>query len=76
LLPKQVIRRELGAYYSWDERTWIWGCGGLTGIGGHHGQLDHSRTLRVPREKLPPGLEDFAAEHGLTWWLDREYGPL
>lgn len=37
--------------------------------------LDHARTLRIPREGLPGALEEFAAEHGLGWWLDREYGP-
>jgi len=78
LLPAQLIRRELGksSRLVWDPRVWVWGCGGPTGCSGHHGALDTARTLRVPREKLPPGLEEFAAEHGLGWWLDRTYGPL
>jgi hypothetical protein len=38
--------------------------------------LDASRSLRVPRYRLPPGLEEFCSELGLGWWLDREYGPL
>jgi hypothetical protein len=59
----------------WDERIWVLGCGGPTGIGGHHGMLDQSRKLRIAREVLPPELEEFAAEYGLEWWLDREYGP-
>lgn len=58
----------------WDSRTWVWACGGPTGNGGHHGMLDHSRTLRVPRAALPEDVEEFAAEFGLGWWLDREYG--
>lgn len=74
LIPKQMLTRE--KLDPTDERTWVPGCGGPTGIGGHHGALDSARTLRIPREALPEGLEDFCAEHGLTWWLDREYGPL
>ena len=78
LIPHQLLCRELrlrkGHPTAWDDRVWVWGCGGPTGIGGHHGMLDHSRTLRIPRASLPEGLEEFAAEVGLTWWLDREYG--
>lgn len=57
-----------------DSRSWVWGCGGPMGISGHHGQLDAERTLRVPRYRLPEGLEAFAVELGLGFWLDREYG--
>lgn len=76
LIPKQTIKREVGKAAMWDDRAWVWGCGGPTGIGGHHGMLDYSRTLRVPRAALPVAVEAFAAEVGLTWWLDREYGML
>lgn len=58
-----------------DPRSWVPCCGGAVGLSGHHGMLDVARTLRIPRDKLPAGLEDFAAELGLTAWLDREYGP-
>jgi hypothetical protein len=71
LLPNNPKRE--GSEAVWDNRTFVYGCGGPTGIGGHHGALDTARTLRVPRGKLPPGLEDFAAEHNLTWWIEREY---
>jgi hypothetical protein len=85
LIPQQVLKREtkearrdlcllLDEVLS-DPRSWVPCCGGPTGIGGHHGMLDHSRTLRIPRAVLPKGLEAFAAELGLEWWLDREYGP-
>lgn len=82
LIPKQRIRRELKAGRSdeqlealvWDPRVWVPVCGGPTGIGGHHGMLDYSRTVRIPREILPAGLEEFAREHGLSWSLDRDYG--
>jgi hypothetical protein len=73
LIPKQVIQRAGGKV--WDRRAWVWGCGGPTGSGGHHGMLDVSRTLRLPRECLPPELEQFAYDLGLMYWLDREYGP-
>lgn len=72
LIPKQMLRRE--KLPLWDDAVWVPICGGPTGIGGHHGMLDYSRTLRIPREVLPAALEAFAAEHGVAWWLDREYG--
>lgn len=79
LLPQQLLRREVGSGWrkvAADPRSWVWGCGGPVGIGGHHGQLDSSRALRIPRHRLPAGVEALAAELGLTWWLDRTYGPL
>jgi hypothetical protein len=76
LIRRQVIRRELGPALEWHGDTWVWACGGITGCSGHHGALDHARTLRVPRGELPADVEDFAAKHGLGWWLTREYGPL
>lgn len=59
-----------------DPRSWVPCCGGPQGISGHHGALDHSRTLKLPREALPAGLEEFAAELGprALAYLDREYG--
>lgn len=76
LIRRQTIRREAGREHEKDPRSWVWGCGGITGIGGHHGMLDWAgvRCLRVPRDRLPGNLEVFAAEVGLTWWLEREYG--
>lgn len=78
LVPRQLIRRECGPDWRTvadDPRCWRWSCGGVMGPGGHHGMLDQSRTIRIPRDSLPAETEEFAAEHGLTWWLDREYGP-
>jgi hypothetical protein len=57
-----------------DPRCWVPCCGGPMGLSGHHGMLDQSRTLRIPRERLPQAVEDFAAELNLSWWLEREYG--
>lgn len=73
LIPKQRIKREATAAAVWDERVWVPACGGPTGIGGHHGMLD-GRQLSVPRSALPEGLEAFAAKHGLSWSLDRDFG--
>jgi hypothetical protein len=79
LISKQTIRRELGKGWRFiadDPSCWVWACGGPTGCSGHHGMLDYARTVRIPRTSLPAALEGFAESHGLTWWLDREYGPL
>src|SRR4051812_26964881 len=76
LIPRQLLKREGLARFIDDPATWVPGCGGITGCSGHHGQLDSARTLRVPREALPEALEAFCADHGLLWFLDREYGPL
>lgn len=79
LIPKQLLKREfgkeLGARFAEDPATWVWGCGGIMGNAGHHGMLDASRTLRIPRAVVPAATEQFAADHALEWWLDREYGP-
>jgi hypothetical protein len=87
LIPAQLLKRETNAAVRaramtqatqdmlvWDPRAWVWMCGGPTGIGGHHGRLDYSRRLRIPRHRIPPETEEFAAELGLGWWLDRTYG--
>lgn len=75
LIAKQEMRRrKMALRDQWDPRVWVWGCGGVAGNGGHHGMLDHSRTLRIPRDRLPPALEEFARDHDLVWWLTREYG--
>lgn len=82
LIPKRVMARELPlgpsalAQLLWDDRTWVWGCGGPMGNAGHHGMLDGKgcRPLRIPRYAIPAETEQFATEHGLAWWLDREYG--
>lgn len=71
LVRAQVIAREVNAEFEtlWDPRCWVPGCE------RHHRMLDHSRQIRIPRELLPAAVEEFAGEHGLTWWIDREYRP-
>lgn len=77
LIPRQLMRRELTPEQykeaQWDPRGWVWGCGGVTGLGGHHGRLDVARTLRIPFDRLSPDLLAFARDYGLEWWLLREY---
>jgi hypothetical protein len=60
--------------FIWDPAGWVWACGGIVGNAGHHGMLDSSRTLKVPRMELPPDTELFAANVGLAWYLDHEFG--
>lgn len=80
LIPQSFLRREYRSKdvraLCMDPRGYVWGCGGIVGNGGCHGRLDHSRTLKLPREALPLGLEEFAAELGprALAYLDREYG--
>lgn len=57
-----------------DDSTWVPCCGGPMGVSGHHGMLDTSRKLRIPREKVPVKVEAFAEALGLGWYIDREYG--
>lgn len=58
-----------------DERCWVPGCGGPDyGNAGHHGMFKPDGARPIPRELLPSGLEEFAEELGLGWWLDRTYG--
>lgn len=74
LIPRQLLNREGHADLIDDPRTYVLACGGITGIGGHHGEFDQTRTLRVPRWALPPDTEALARDVGLSWYLDREYG--
>lgn len=73
LIPRQTLSRELNASDKViaDPRGWVWACGGPTGAQGHHGELDYSRTLRVPVECLPREFVEWVQELGLGWWLDR-----
>lgn len=74
LLDKQVLKR--AGLDPWDERAWVWGCGGEGhGNEGHHGEFD-SRQLAVPRAELPACVEQLAAEiPGADRRLYRRYGP-
>lgn len=73
LIDQQELRRRGLSLLAGDQRTWVLACGGISGIGGHHGMFDFSKKLRVPFDVLPPEVFEFAAEHGLTPWLERKY---
>lgn len=75
LIPRQKIRLEAALADPADPRCWVWGCGGPMGPGGHHGQFKPDGPRPIARHRLPPALEEFAAELGLEWWLDYTYGP-
>jgi hypothetical protein len=49
-------------------------CGGPQGNAGHHGQMDHSRSLRIGIERLPTEFMDLMGELRLTWWVVKHYG--
>ena len=68
LISQQKLKRE--KLNPKDPRVCVKGC--LY----HHAMLDHSKALRIPRASLPATVESYAAEHGLGYWLDREYGPI
>lgn len=70
LIREQVIRREVSRAKAivWHPATWRPACR------RHHSMLDHSKKLRIPREAIPAETEAWAAEHGLTYWLDKTYG--
>lgn len=42
---------------------------------GHHMDLEAKRWY-LRRHELPESVEEFAAEYGLGWYLDRTYGEL
>lgn len=71
LIPRQLLKRE--HLPQLDPRTYVYACGGAMGNAGHHGMMDQSRSLRVGFADLPIKVKEFAEEHGLTWWLEREY---
>lgn len=70
LIRAQVIRREVSRDKTvlWTPAVWRPACY------RHHMMLDHAKTLTIPRSAIPAETERWAAEHGLTWWLDRTYG--
>lgn len=72
LIPKRMLRREfqtalvLNALLE-DARNGIPTCR------RHHDQLE-SAAIKLARWELPVGVEQFAADVDLGWWLDRTFG--
>jgi hypothetical protein len=74
LVKQQVLRREGHGRRVHDHRSWVWCCGGPTGIGGHHAALDHTKRLRIPLEMLPPSFLAMMEEIDMTWYVTKHYG--
>jgi len=78
LVDRQLLKRERLAHLIDDPRTWVPACGGMTGLGGHHGAADPMlsarRELVVPRWAIPEELELLMSAVGLSWWLAARYG--
>ncbi len=85
LIAKQTLRREFRAAREpgvrrgetiwpdalngiWDARVWVPACE------RHHHLFDH-HMISVPRESLPESFLSLAEELGLSWAVDRRYGP-
>jgi hypothetical protein len=77
LIKRQVLVRELGKREGErlvrDDRTWVWGCGGPMGPGGHHGQFKPDGPKGIPLSLLPEGYTRLMAELGLWWYVERTF---
>lgn len=72
LIAKQALRRR--GFDPWDERSWVWACGGpWPGLSGHHGAFDAFK-LRVPAVALPGALVEMCEEFGMVPYIERRYG--
>lgn len=60
---KRRLRDALG-----DSRNLVWVC-------KRHHDLWTNARLVVPRSAVPVSVDEFAAAHGLTWDVDRQFGP-
>lgn len=84
LIKQQVIRKEIwnqqvelremlgengAGILLWDARVWRPACH------THHFHLDESKRIRLTRQQLPASVEEYAAEYGISWWLEKTYGP-
>jgi hypothetical protein len=76
LCPKRVLRQHGHERAVWDDRAWVWMCGGEGhGNTGHHGDFDGLR-LRIPANMLPTDFREMMAEIGMEWWIDKHItGP-
>lgn len=73
LIDQQELRRRGLALAAGDPGTFVLACGGISGLGGHHGAFDVSKKLRVAFADLPDETIVFAIEHDLMPWLERTY---
>jgi len=77
LIKRQVLERELGKREGGrlvrDDRTWVWGCGGPMGPGGHHGQFKPDGAKPIPLSRLPLGFLRLMADLDLWWYVERTF---
>ena len=73
VISQQELRKRGLEKYTGDPSTYVLACGGLTGLTGHHGMFDMSKKLRVRFGELPQATLDFALNHNLTRYLERNY---
>lgn len=69
LVTRQVLRREGHEALIPDERTWVPACR------LHHSSWDSFMGVVVPRAALPAAFVALMQEIGLSWWVERRYGP-
>jgi hypothetical protein len=62
-------KRRLAAAQN-DDRDLLWACK------RHHDLHEKAKRIPVPREELPEAVELFAADYGLAYELERQFGPL
>lgn len=71
LVPKRLLKQHGHERYVWDDRAWVWACGGAGfGNAGHHGEFDAAR-LRIPPERLPSDFRAMMEELAMTWWVEK-----
>lgn len=78
LIKEQWLRDHLGmtVVERWHPDFWVPGCGGPTGIGGHHGRLDYG-DIKLKRTDLPTKIERRAREdERIANKLELVFGPL
>jgi hypothetical protein len=77
LVKRQVLERELGRsdgrVAAQQEWSWVWGCGGPMGPGGHHGQFKPDGPKPIPLSLLPVDFTRRMSELGLWWYVERTF---
>ena len=76
LCKQQTLKSHGHAAYCKDPRSFVWCCGGPTGCSGHHGAMDHARSLRIPINMLPGGFVAMMDEIGMGWYVEKHYGAV
>lgn len=72
LVEKQALWRR--GHDPWDERSWVWACGGpWPGLSAHHGEFDRFKLV-VPASALPATLIEMCEEFSMVPYIERRYG--